>query len=100
MATYIVVNAFEDLQDNKTRYKAGDPYPKSDHKPTKKRIEELSSVHPEHNLVFIKSVEDAEEEEKESIKAELDSLDISYHPNTGQEKLKEKLEEAKAEKKE
>ncbi|MGD6894294.1 hypothetical protein [Bacillus infantis] len=100
MASYKVVNAFKDAEDNNTRYKAGDPYPKGDHKPTKKRIEELSSVHPEHNLVFIKSVEDVEEEEKESIKAELDSLGVSYHPNTGMEKLREKLEEAKSEIKE
>lgn len=100
MATYKVINAFKDAEDNNTRYKAGEEYPKGDLKPAKKRIEELSSVHPKYNRVFIKVVEDLEEEEKESIKAELESLGISYHPNTGLEKLKEKLEEAKAAKKE
>jgi hypothetical protein len=42
----------------------------------------------------------AEEEEKEAIRAELESLGVTAHPNTGLEKLREKLEEAKAEKKE
>lgn len=44
--------------------------------------------------------EKAEEEEKEALRAELESLGVSAHPNTGIEKLKEKLEEAKAAQKE
>ncbi|WP_366160568.1 hypothetical protein ABXS71_16845 [Bacillus infantis] len=40
--------------------------------------------------------EKAEEEEKEALRAELESYGVSAHPNTGIEKLKEKLDEAKA----
>lgn len=40
------------------------------------------------------------EEEKEALREELESLGVSAHPNTGVEKLREKLEEAKAESKE
>jgi hypothetical protein len=42
----------------------------------------------------------AEEEEKEALRAELESFGVSAHPNTGVEKLREKLEEAKAAQKE
>jgi hypothetical protein len=42
----------------------------------------------------------AEEEEKEALRAELESLGVTAHPNTGVEKLREKLEEAKANSKE
>lgn len=44
--------------------------------------------------------EKAEEDEKEALRAELESLGVTAHPNTGIEKLKEKLEEAKASQKE
>jgi hypothetical protein len=44
--------------------------------------------------------EKAEEEEKAAIRNELESFGVTAHPNTGIEKLREKLEEAKAEKKE
>ncbi|MGD7021775.1 hypothetical protein ACQCVK_04230 [Rossellomorea vietnamensis] len=108
MTTYKVVNGFTDAQDNNKVYKPGPDsfYPKGDYKPSKERIEELSTVHPKHKRIFIEAVEDAgaaadetdEEKEKEAIKAELDSLGVSFHPNTGLEKLKDKLAEAKAEK--
>jgi hypothetical protein len=94
MANYKVVNGFTDLEDKKKVYKIGDTYPK-----------ELSSVHPKHKRIFIEALEkdegDAddeqdEEQEKEAIKSELESLGVSFHPNTGLEKLRDKLEEAKA----
>jgi topoisomerase IA-like protein len=44
--------------------------------------------------------EKAEEEEKTAIRNELETLGVTAHPNTGLEKLREKLEEAKAEQKE
>ena len=97
--SYQVINEFIDIEDNNTLYKVGDEYPKGDFKPTEERIEELSSVHPKYKRVFIEAVSDdktdLEEKEKEAIKAELESLGISFHPNTGLEKLREKLEEAK-----
>ncbi|WP_306009347.1 hypothetical protein [Bacillus sp. MMSF_3328] len=62
MATYKVVNAFKDAEDNNTRYKAGEEYPKGDLKPTKKRIEELSKVHPEYKRVFIEEVKENKKE--------------------------------------
>jgi len=104
---YKVVNSFTDLEDNKTLYRVGDDYPKGDHKPSKKRIKELSEIHPKQKRIFIEEVEDEDEkadreakesEEKNAIRTELESFGVSAHPNTGLEKLKEKLEEAKAEK--
>lgn len=63
---YKVINAFRDLKDKETLYSIGDEYPKTSHKPTKKRIEELSKVHPVHNVIFIEAIGiDVEEEEKE-----------------------------------
>ncbi|UII58115.1 hypothetical protein LS684_21060 (plasmid) [Cytobacillus spongiae] len=102
MPEYKVVNSFTDTMDKRKKYNVGDVYPKGEYKPTKERIEELSSVHPEHKRIFIETLEDkdpegAEKKEKEKIKAELESLGVTFHPNTGLEKLKEKLEEAKAE---
>lgn len=106
---YKVINGFVDLEANKTNYEVGDEYPKGDYKPTQERIEELSAVHPKYKRIFIEEVEtddekaaqevkEAEENEKNAIKAELESLSVSFHPNTSLEKLREKLEEAKAEK--
>lgn len=62
---YKVIKAFRDLKDNETLYSIGDEYPKTSHKPTKKRIEELSQVHPVHGVIFIEEVEtDQTKEEK------------------------------------
>ena len=115
---YKVINPFKDKENDNTKYNVGDRYPKGDLKTSKKRIEELSKKHSKHNVAFIapviageenldsetvetdeeKAVREAKEvEEKEAIKAELESLGVSFHPNTGLEKLNEKLEEAKAE---
>lgn len=102
MAEYKVINSFYDKEDDNTHYNVGDNYPKTDSKPSKERIEELSKKHPKHKVSFIEKVisEDAEETEKEAIKAELETMGVSYHPNTGLEKLREKLEEAKTANKE
>lgn len=54
--TYKVLNKFKDADDNNTFYDVGDEYPKGSYKPTKKRIEELSSTHPKHQTVFIEEV--------------------------------------------
>ena len=115
---YKVIRPFKDKENDNTRYNVGDVFPKGDKKVTKKRIEELSKNHPKHNVAFIAPVIASEEnndsepvetdeeiaareakeaEEKETVKAELESLGVSFHPNTGLEKLNEKLEEAKAE---
>lgn len=103
---YKVINEFIDAEE-KTRYKVGDTFPKDGSKPSKKRFEELSVIHPKRKRIFIEEVEDEDEkadreakesEEKNVIRTELESLGVSAHPNTGLEKLKEKLEEAKAEK--
>jgi len=64
MANFKVVNDFTDLEDNNTRYKAGDEYPKGDHKPSKKRIDELSSLHPKHKMVFIEEVKEESKAKK------------------------------------
>jgi hypothetical protein len=59
---YIVINGFKDTKDNNTVYKPGDPYPKTNHKPSKKRIEKLLKVHPKYKRVFIKEVEEEAKE--------------------------------------
>jgi len=50
---YKVVNDFKDITDKNTRYSVGDEYPKGSHKPSKKRIEELSKTHKKYNRIFI-----------------------------------------------
>jgi hypothetical protein len=56
---YKVINNFIDKQDKSILYKKGDVYPKGDYKPTKKRVAELTKVHPRHKCAFI--VEEKEE---------------------------------------
>jgi len=59
--SYKVVNKFNDSQDNNLLYEIDDGYPKGKHKPTKKRIEELSMVHPKYKVVFIEEIEKKKE---------------------------------------
>ena len=61
---YKVIKPFKDKEDNNKKYKAGDVYPKGEYKPTKKRLEELSEIHPRYNTAFIEEVK--EEEKKTS----------------------------------
>lgn len=95
---YTVINRFRDADGHV--YEVGETYPLDGLESTEARLEELSKVHPKYKRVFIEQAEEqkslTEEEEKEAIKAELESLGVSFHPNTGLEKLKEKLEEARA----
>lgn len=65
---YKVVNNFEDTLDDNKLYEAGDPYPKGDYKPTKKRIAELSKKHPKYKRVFIEEIKDEKNNEKPSSK--------------------------------
>ncbi|WP_284037457.1 hypothetical protein [Neobacillus sp. 114] len=60
-----VINDFYDKESKNTFYRSGDEYPKGDYKPTKKRIKELSEVHPQYKKVFI---EEVKEEKKASEK--------------------------------
>ncbi|MBU5214566.1 hypothetical protein [Heyndrickxia oleronia] len=109
---YQVINDFRDKENNNILYRKGDVYPEEGYEPTKERIEELLSDHPVYKQIFIEKVETeeektarelkekeekekAEDEEKSTIRKELESLGVSVHPNTGLEKLREKLEEAK-----
>ena len=54
--TYKVIAEFRDKEDNNTFYIVNEAYPKGDHKPSKKRLEELLEVHPKHRTAFIKEV--------------------------------------------
>lgn len=54
---YKVINKFIDKENDDTLYDVGDEYPKGDYKPTKKRIDELSKVHPKYKVAFIKQKE-------------------------------------------
>lgn len=60
---YKVINRFFDNKD-KVLYNVGEEFPKGDSKPSKKRISELSEVHPKFNRAFIEEVK----EEKKSSK--------------------------------
>lgn len=63
---YVVVNGFRDKEDKEREYKTGDVYPQGDHKPSKKRLEELSKEHPEHKRVFIEKVKEDKETKEPS----------------------------------
>ncbi|MEK5390207.1 hypothetical protein NSQ59_07455 [Margalitia sp. FSL K6-0131] len=105
---YKVINRFRDKDNNNILYREGDQYPVEGYEASNERIQELSTEHPLHKKVFIEKVETEDDkvtreaketEERAAIRAELETMGVSVHPNTGLEKLKEKLEEAKAEKK-
>lgn len=57
---YKVINKFKDKEDNNNLYRVGEDYPKGSHKPTKKRLEELSKEHSKHKVAFIKEVKSKE----------------------------------------
>lgn len=57
---YKVIHSFKDKEDNNKVYSAGDEYPRGKHKPSKKRIEELTKKHPDHKVAFIEEVKDKE----------------------------------------
>ncbi|OAB31757.1 hypothetical protein PMSD_18400 [Paenibacillus macquariensis subsp. defensor] len=59
---YKVINRFMENEDNGTIYSVGESYPKGSFKPTKKRISELSKVHPKYNVTFIEEVKEQQEE--------------------------------------
>jgi hypothetical protein len=62
---YKVINDFRDAQDNNRLYKEGDEFPYGDSKPSKKRIEELSSKHPKYKMAFIKEVKEKKKSKKD-----------------------------------
>lgn len=57
----VVYKAFKDLKDNDHIYKKGDIYPREGLKPTKKRIEELSTKANKIGKILIKKIELDEE---------------------------------------
>ena len=62
---YVVVyKAFKDFEDNEHLYKKGDIYPREGLKPTKKRINELSSKKNKIGEELIEAVK-VEKEDKE-----------------------------------
>ena len=61
---YKVINKFIDTENDNTLYNVGDEYPKGDHKPTKKRIEELSKVHPKYKVSFIEENDSTKDKKK------------------------------------
>lgn len=62
---YVVVyKAFKDIEDNEYLYKKGDIYPREGLKPSKKRINELSSKKNKIGEVLIEAVK-VEKEDKE-----------------------------------
>ncbi len=60
--TYKVIHSFKDLKDSNYVYHEGkDTYPRKGLKPTKKRIEELSSTQNKLGKVLIEKVEEKTE---------------------------------------
>ena len=57
---YLVINPFQDTQDNNKLYQKVDTYPKGDYRPTKKRIDELTKIHPKYKRAFIEEVKESE----------------------------------------
>lgn len=56
---YVVVNYFEDLQDNRKAYKEGTRFPKpANKKVSKERIKELSTTDNRQGKVLIKKIEE------------------------------------------
>lgn len=53
---------WKDLKDNNYIYKKGDIYPREGLKPTKKRIEELTTINNKIGEVLIQKVQDEAEE--------------------------------------
>lgn len=60
MPKYIVLKDFTDLQDDNYVYRAGKPYPHKG-KPTKKRVEELSTKNNKRKEIFIQEVDENDE---------------------------------------
>ena len=60
--TYKVIHSFKDLKDNDYIYHEGkDTYPREGLKPTKKRIEELTSTKNKIGKVLIEKIEQTAE---------------------------------------
>lgn len=55
---YKVIETFREKHDGGKIYKEGKPYPSGKFKPTKKRIEELSSENNSYGRPFIKVVDE------------------------------------------
>lgn len=53
-----VIKPFRDKEDKNTSYEVGDAYPKGSFKPTKKRFDELSELHPQYKAPFIQEVKE------------------------------------------
>lgn len=94
MDRYQVLKKFRDIH-TKEIYK-----PTTEIELTVERAEEVTKNLDDSFLVRIENEEnkDGADEEIQAVKDELKSLGVSFHPNTGLEKLRIRLEEAKAEK--
>ncbi|NMH67287.1 hypothetical protein HF072_00520 [Bacillus sp. RO3] len=93
---FIVVNEFQDLEDDKKVYKVGEAYPKGDYKPSEERVKELSSEHPKYKRVFIEAkaqdlneLSDAElkKVKNDDMKAYLDKEGIEYKSDDTKDEL-------------
>lgn len=60
-----VIKPFRDKEDKNTSYEVGDAYPKGSFKPTKKRFDELSELHPHYKAAFIEEVKTASKKQVE-----------------------------------
>lgn len=58
MKKYVVIIRWHDLQDGNYQYQPGDVYPREGLKPTKKRLEELSTTTNRRKTCLIKEVDE------------------------------------------
>lgn len=65
--SYKVIHYFEDLQDKKHPYNAGDIYPRDGYLPSEERIKELSSDRNRQHKPLIALVENAPQKVKDNI---------------------------------
>lgn len=59
---YKVLKNFQDLQDNRYSYRAGDIFPREGMKVSKERLEELSTTNNRRHLVLIKEIVESKPE--------------------------------------
>lgn len=81
---YKVVKSFQDLQDNRYSYQAGDTFPREGFKPSKERLEELSSINNRRHTILIKKVDEPK-------------VEVKVEPEVIEEKIEEPAEKIIAE---
>lgn len=90
--TYKVVKDFTDLKDGRRVYRLGDDYPHEDaSKPSKARVEALSTDKNKRKEALIKETENLDDLTVKELKKQLDEQDIDYDSKAKKDELIELL---------